>query len=125
MKTLSHRHRRRQRPAVDVLHDEEVALPGRRLFASELQGAHDVFVLDRRPELRLAHEAHEEAVGLKQVRVDEFESDAVARGEALAELADAKYVRTPDSVEVSESGPFASEIGHWLGTWTTTEGLFG
>ena len=42
----------------------------------------------------------------------------------FAELADAKYVRTPDSVEISESGPFASEIGHWVGTWTTTEGPF-
>jgi hypothetical protein len=34
------------------------------------------------------------------------------------------YVRTPDSVEVSAEGVYASETGKWVGSWTTSNGPF-
>ena len=33
-----------------------------------------------------------------------------------------RYLRTPASVEVSDSYPLAAETGEWVGTWTTDEG---
>jgi ketosteroid isomerase-like protein len=42
----------------------------------------------------------------------------------FAEFEDATYVRTPESVEISASGPFAAEIGSWVGSWTTPDGPF-
>ncbi|MGQ0641795.1 MAG: nuclear transport factor 2 family protein [Gemmatimonadaceae bacterium] len=42
----------------------------------------------------------------------------------FAESKDALYVRTPDSVEVSANSAYASEIGRWVGTWTTPSGPF-
>ncbi len=57
-----------------------------------------------------------------------FLSDRTEMGEAFAalfaEFEDAIYVRTPESVEVSTANPVASEIGNWVGSWTTAEGLF-
>lgn len=40
----------------------------------------------------------------------------------FARAADVKYVRTPESVEVSTSGERAAEIGVWVGSWTTPRG---
>lgn len=40
----------------------------------------------------------------------------------FAESEDAVYVRTTESVDVSSAGPVASETGHWIGRWTTTQG---
>lgn len=37
----------------------------------------------------------------------------------FAQAKDLLYVRTPKSVEVSDSGERAAEIGNWVGTWTT------
>jgi len=42
--------------------------------------------------------------------------------EEFARASDLKYVRTPDSVEVSASGERAAEIGVWFGTWTAADG---
>lgn len=42
----------------------------------------------------------------------------------FAEFKDARYVCTPDSVEVSGTGAFAAESGRWVGTWTTPGGPF-
>lgn len=42
----------------------------------------------------------------------------------FAEFKDAIYVRTPDSVEVSANGSYASETGRWVGRWTTPTGPF-
>ncbi len=57
-----------------------------------------------------------------------FLSSRAEMGEAFAarfaEFEDVLYVRTPESVEVSATGPVASEIGSWVGSWTTTEGPF-
>jgi ketosteroid isomerase-like protein len=35
---------------------------------------------------------------------------------------DVTYVRSPESVELSESYPLAAEIGTWVGTWTSADG---
>lgn len=48
------------------------------------------------------------------------EEDAWAAEFARAD--DLRYVRTPESVEVSVSGGRAAEVGKWVGTWTTAEG---
>lgn len=50
--------------------------------------------------------------------------DAESEGwrEEFATAADLKYVRSPESVEVSASGDRAAEIGVWVGTWTTADG---
>ena len=57
-----------------------------------------------------------------------FIDSPAAMGEAFAgrfaAFDDATYVRTPQSVEVSTAGPLASEIGEWVGSWTTPEGPF-
>ena len=42
--------------------------------------------------------------------------------EEFARARDLKYVRTPDSVEVSASGERAAELGMWVGTWTAADG---
>lgn len=42
----------------------------------------------------------------------------------FAESRDALYVRTPESVVVSTSGPVAAEFGNWTGSWTTPGGPF-
>ena len=42
----------------------------------------------------------------------------------FAEFKDALYVRTPDSVQVSGNGIYASETGQWVGSWTTPTGPF-
>jgi ketosteroid isomerase-like protein len=42
----------------------------------------------------------------------------------FAEFKDALYVRTPDSVQVSSNGAYASETGRWVGSWTTPSGPF-
>lgn len=42
----------------------------------------------------------------------------------FAEFQDATYLRATESVEVSTSGPFAAEVGHWVGSWTTSDGPF-
>ncbi len=38
------------------------------------------------------------------------------------EYEDLVYVRTIESVEISASGPLASEIGTWVGTWVSPDG---
>ncbi len=57
-----------------------------------------------------------------------FLSSRAEMGEAFAarftEFEDVLYVRTPESVEVSAASPVASELGSWVGSWTTTEGPF-
>ncbi len=57
-----------------------------------------------------------------------FRSSRAEMGEAFAmrfeEFEDALYVRTPTTVEISSAGPVASEIGEWVGSWTTAEGPF-
>ena len=42
----------------------------------------------------------------------------------FAEFTDARYVRTPEAVDVSSMGPFASEHGTWVGSWTTPTGPY-
>lgn len=42
----------------------------------------------------------------------------------FAEFKDALYVRSPDSVQVSANGTYASETGQWVGSWTTPTGPF-
>jgi ketosteroid isomerase-like protein len=43
--------------------------------------------------------------------------------EQFAQFEDAAYVRTPESVEVASSAPFASEAGTWVGSWTAPDGV--
>lgn len=49
---------------------------------------------------------------------------ATAFATRFAEFKDAVYVRTPDAVEVSANGLYASEAGKWVGTWSTPGGRF-
>ena len=42
--------------------------------------------------------------------------------EEFAIASDLRYVRTPESVQVSSSNERAAEVGSWLGTWTTRDG---
>ncbi|HVT44787.1 MAG TPA: DUF4440 domain-containing protein [Thermoanaerobaculia bacterium] len=42
--------------------------------------------------------------------------------EAFASSSGIRYVREPESIEISTVGPVAAEHGTWRGTWTTTEG---
>jgi ketosteroid isomerase-like protein len=57
-----------------------------------------------------------------------FINSAAEMGEAFAsrfaESADAVYVRTTETIELSESGPFAAETGVWTGEWDTPSGPF-
>ncbi len=49
--------------------------------------------------------------------------DEAASWQALiASRKDLLYVRTPESVEVSDGYPLAAEVGTWLGTWSTENG---
>ena len=68
--------------ALDVLqHQVSVGMPAlEHLVAAER--ADHALVLDRRPDLGFAQEAHEEALGLQQVRMDDLEGDASALLEA-------------------------------------------
>lgn len=50
------------------------------------------------------------------------EDEADAWRDEFAKAEDLLYVRTPQSVEVSDSGARAAEIGNWIGTWTTPAG---
>lgn len=58
----------------------------------------------------------------------EFFSSRQEMGDAFAarfaEFKDALYVRTPDAVDVSVRGVYASETGRWVGSWTTPSGPF-
>ncbi len=49
-----------------------------------------------------------------------------AMGEAFsaqfAEFPDAIYVRSPEAVDVAQSGSLGFETGTWIGTWTTPTG---
>lgn len=40
----------------------------------------------------------------------------------FASFPDARYVRIPETVEVSSDSTVASEIGRWSGSWTATRG---
>jgi len=48
------------------------------------------------------------------------------QGPSWQELFDTRagvtYVRTPETIEVSQDYPLAAESGTWLGTWSTKEG---
>jgi ketosteroid isomerase-like protein len=50
--------------------------------------------------------------------------DAEAAGwrDLIASRPDVLYVRTPDSIEISNDYPLAAETGTWLGTWSTDAG---
>lgn len=41
----------------------------------------------------------------------------------FASAADRVYRRTPSSIEVSDSGTRAAEVGEWTGSWTTGKGV--
>lgn len=49
---------------------------------------------------------------------------AAAFADQFAEFADARYVRTPETVDVDVSATRAAETGVWVGTWTTPAGPF-
>ena len=40
----------------------------------------------------------------------------------FAEFTDTRYLRTAESVEVSDSGLLGFETGSWIGSWTTSRG---
>jgi ketosteroid isomerase-like protein len=42
--------------------------------------------------------------------------------ELFASRQDLLYVRSPESIEISEDYPLAAEIGTWVGTWSTNQG---
>ena len=50
--------------------------------------------------------------------------DAEAAGwqELFATRQDLLYVRSPESIEISNDYPLAAETGTWLGTWSTSDG---
>lgn len=50
------------------------------------------------------------------------EEDAVAWAEIFRDRPDVIYVRTPDSVEISEYLDLAAEQGTWIGRWTEPAG---
>jgi len=50
--------------------------------------------------------------------------DAEARGwrDLIASRQDVLYVRTPESIEISNDYPLAAETGTWIGTWSAGDG---
>jgi ketosteroid isomerase-like protein len=42
--------------------------------------------------------------------------------ELIASRKNLLYVRSPESIEISEDYPLAAEIGTWVGMWSTSEG---
>jgi len=50
--------------------------------------------------------------------------DAEAAGlrDLIASRQDVLYVRTPESIEISDDYPLAAETGTWIGTWSTGDG---
>lgn len=50
--------------------------------------------------------------------------DAEAAGwqELFDSRQDVVYVRSPESIEVSQDYPLAAETGTWVGTWSTSDG---
>jgi ketosteroid isomerase-like protein len=79
--------------------------------------------------------AHHDVPAILSFVDDEFQvtagggavvGSAEAMGDALtsqfAAFDDVIYVRTIDTVEISQSDPLAAELGTWVGTWTTPAG---
>ena len=52
--------------------------------------------------------------------------DRDGEADAWQELIDSrenlKYLRSPEMIEISEDYPLASEVGTWVGTWSTPDG---
>jgi ketosteroid isomerase-like protein len=51
------------------------------------------------------------------------DSEAETWADLFASREDVIYVRSPDTVVISESYPLAAESGNWRGSWSTTNGM--
>jgi len=107
------------------------------LFAIPLVQAQD----DQAERIHAARAAYNEAIARHDVAAivsfldDEYQvttslgqllqgPDAEAAGwrDLIASRQDVLYVRTPESIEISDDYPLAAETGTWIGTWSTGDG---
>ena len=50
------------------------------------------------------------------------DQEAIGWQELIESRQDLVYVRTPESIEISDDYPLAAETGTWVGSWSTSDG---